>query len=48
MRGAAIARKKSAPCVPVLGDRSALHPLHLGYDGKPKGVVRDNGGTSSR
>ena len=24
--------------------RPALHPLHLGHHGKPKGVVRDNGG----
>ena len=26
------------------GHRSALHPLHVGHDRQPKGVVRDNGG----
>ena len=33
----AIAAKKSAPCVPVLGDRSALHPLHLRHDRRSQG-----------
>jgi propionyl-CoA synthetase len=26
------------------GNGSAVHPLHLGHHGQPKGVVRDNGG----
>lgn len=44
LRGQAIAAKKSAPYVPVL----ATDPLYIlytsGTTGKPKGVVRDNGG----
>ena len=33
LRDAAIRAKKSADCVPVAGDRSALHSLHVGHDG---------------
>ncbi|MCX7318298.1 MAG: propionyl-CoA synthetase [Hyphomicrobiales bacterium] len=44
LRSAAIAAKKSADCVPVL----ATDPLYIlytsGTTGKPKGVMRDNGG----
>jgi len=44
LREAAIKAKKLAPCVPVL----ATDPLYIlytsGTTGKPKGVVRDNGG----
>ena len=35
-RGARVARSVS-DCVPVLGDRPALHPLHLGHDRHPEG-----------
>ena len=37
-------RKNPADCVPVKGDRSALHSLHFRHHGQTKGVVRDNGG----
>ena len=31
------AAARPADCVPVAGDRSALHPLHLGHDRHPQG-----------
>jgi len=34
-------------CVPVR-DRSALHPVHVRHHRPAKGIVRDNGATSSR
>ena len=42
-RGWSTAGGADVDCVPV-GDRPALHPLHVRHDRQPKGIVRDNGG----
>ena len=39
-------RTRAAWCEPEAMDaeRSALHPLHVGHDGKPKGIIHGTGG----